>query len=255
MEVEEMTQRINLAARLEESLKGLGGRFKVETVDRDWLAANNLEIIAPDIDKRRIYGVECIDERQLAPFGSIPRSSLKFPGASLGSAVLEAVETRRSVNHILHQRLDAGQSVFLHDDTHHERKWPTGGNQSGCGANDHLPEIAARFLVLTEKMPEDEAIKLARQLIGDQTGGDRTRELVKAGAIIAATYSGEHTGRRLVVNTLAGKTLDHLDPDGPRSFVVDAGSDPDPVEMAKLAAATVDVLLPPEIKIELAILR
>ncbi|GEM_PF-4618260 len=145
--------------------------------------------------------------------------------------------------------------MFLHDDAHHEHEWQTGGNATGCGANDHLPEITARFLTLTEGLTDNAAIELARQLIGIQTGGDRTRELVKAGARIVATYTGEHTGRRLVVNPIAGSTLDHLNPDGERNFVVDAGSVRDPAKMMLLAAATVDVLLPPDQPIELVILR
>lgn len=171
----------------------------------------------------------------------------------MAKAVLEAVETRQPVEQILRQRLDAGKSVFLHDDTHHQHEWQTGGDASGCGANDNLPAITARFLTLAEKLADNDAIELARQLVGSQTGDGRTRELVKAGAKIIATYAGEHTGRRLVVNTLAGKTLDHLVPDGERNFVVNAGSAADPTKMALLAAATVDVLLPAGDEIELAI--
>ena len=143
----------------------------------------------------------------------------------------------------------------LYDDSHHKQEWQTGGNATGCGVNDHLSEITAKFLALTERLADDDAIELARQLIGSQTGGDRTRQLVTAGAKVVAAYAGEHTSRRLVVNPIAGMTLDHQNPAGDRSFVVDAGSAQDPVKMALLAAAAVAVLLPPDHQIELVILR
>lgn len=90
----EMTSGIDLAAGLEKSLAGLGGRFKLELVGPDWLKEHNLTTILAD------GRVECIDERPLA-ITIAPRTGIKFPGASLGEAVLSAIEDRRSVTGVL----------------------------------------------------------------------------------------------------------------------------------------------------------
>lgn len=115
--------------------------------------------------------------------------------------------------------------------------------------------IIGRFLELDETIPEEQIPLIVDSVIDHQTSASRILELLPRGAGVSATYAGSHTGRRLVVNTLNGKTLDHLAPDGERNFVVDAWSAGNPEKMAKLALATVDILLPPELQqIELAII-
>ena len=244
-----MTPEIDLATRLEESLRGLGERFKVELVDKDWLGQHNLTAVPVD------GKVECIDERPLK-FKPAPRLSTKFPGASLGEAVLSAIKDRRSVTGILKDQLWRDQPVDFHDDDHHRHEWPEAdGNVTGCGFHDKLALIIGRFLVLDKKIPEQQRPLVVDLVTGHQTSAHRIQELIKKGAAVSATYAGEHAGRRLVINPIAGMTLDHLNPDGERSFVVDAGSAANPEKMMKLAVAAVDVLLQPGIRIELAVFR
>lgn len=118
-----------------------------------------------------------------------------------------------------------------------------------------MREILDRFLKLDDSVLEWDRPTLVGLVTDHEASAIRTRKLIQKGADISATYAGSHTGRRLVVNTLKGKTLDHLAPDGERSFVVDAWSAANPEKMAKLALATVDILFPPELQIEVAILK
>lgn len=244
-----MGSATDLTAIIQQELRELGDRFQVEIVDQDWLRRHNLKMVQVRA------GVECIDERPLE-LKALPRTGTKLPGASLGEAVLAAIQQKRPVTEILKAQLRGDRAVYLHDDDHHRSEWPfVDKNGTGCGFNDKLEPIVRRFLELDEAIPEDQIPAIAAAVTGHQTSAARLRELTKASGMTPITYAGEHTGRRLMVNTLAGKTLDHLVPDGERSFVVDAGSAKDPAAMAKLALATVDVLLPPDTKIELAILR
>lgn len=245
----EMTSGIDLAAGLEESLGRLGGRFKVELVDQDWLGRHNLVVVAADV------GVECIDERPLE-IAATPRTGIKFPGASLGKAALTALNNRQPLTAVLGRQLREGKPVHLHDDNHHHEKWKElFQDATGCGFHDRLREILNRFLELDDSVLEWDRPTLVGLVTDHEASAIRTRKLIQKGADISATYAGFHTGRRLVVNTLEGKTLHHLAPDGERNFVVDAWSAGNPEKMAKLALATVDILFPPELQIEVAILK
>lgn len=244
-----MGSATGLADRLQQELRGLEDRFKVEIVDRDWLRQHNLELVEVRA------GVECIDERPLELKPS-PRTRTKFPGASLGPAVLAAIADKRPVTEVLRAQLGQDRAVYLHDDNHHRSKWRfVDENVTGCGFHDKLWQIVRRFLELDEAIPEEQISAIAAAVTGHQTSAARLRELTEASGMTPVTYAGEHTGRRLVVNPLTGKTLNHINPDEERNFVVDAGSAQNPAQMALLAAATVDVLLPAGQTIGLTILR
>lgn len=205
---------------------------------------HNLELVSHN-DTRG-----CIDERNQK--NGRPRHSLKIPGADITLLALEALQQNKPLIDVARQWQQQRKTIYLHDGSHGD--WQNGGIKTDCGANDKLDIIIANYLVAFKKYTAVNSHTAVHHLLGDISPAQRFAALVKLGAQVHEHYDGHHSATDLVLN-FKQQTLNHLQPNGQRHFTCDAGSVNDPLEVAKLAVTTVDVLSAPKTSLQLFILR